>query len=214
MEYKLRLARSINPCNWYDKNTPDKGYILAVARLIPMKGITYLIQACANLNKRGLDFLCMIIGDGPLFANLMQEATSLGLEGKVKFMGALPHEQYVKYLANCSFLVVPSVNEPNSLEKIDGLPTVIIEAMSAGKPVVATPIAAIPEIIIDGQTGLLVPCRDVERLTDALERLLINPKLRQTLGKNAFTLSKQEFDHKIVSSQLLSLFYEHKSSIT
>ena len=210
MAYRLRMVRTIKPSNYCDVSTADGGYMLVVARLVPKKGIIYLLQACSLLEERGVDFRCVVIGDGPLHADLVQEAVSLGLESKVDFVGALSYECTHEWIAKCSFLVMPSVEAVND---VDGLPTVILEATSAGKPVIATSVAAIPEIILDGYTGLVVPQRDVEGLADALERLLANPELRRTLGKNALALSQQEFDHQKAAAQLLNLFRDYSVRI-
>lgn len=208
---KLKMVRSINPNPLTNHAKADNNYILAAARLIPMKGITYLIHACAILKKRGLNFHCIVIGDGPLRESLIQETISLGVEGSVVLMGPLPHERYIEYLSECSMFVMPSILGAKGVESTDGLPTVILEAMSMGKPVVATDAGAISEVVIEGVTGLMVPQHDAKSLADALEKLLLNIEVRQNLGKNGLTLSQTEFDSQKVGTQLLNLFRNYSA---
>ena len=209
MTHKLKMVRTVNPGNLRELAITDGGYMLAVGRLTAVKGLTYLIQACSLLHMRGVNCRCVVIGDGPLRADLIREAISLGLENRVEFMGALPHERVLEYVARCSFLVAPSVQGPDIDEVNEGLPTVIIEAMSAGKPVIATDAGAISELVVDERTGLLVPQRDVDRLADALERLILHSELRRALGENALMLAQAEFDNQEVARQLLDLFRDH-----
>ena len=102
--------------------------------------------------------------------------------------------------------MMPSVDARGESERTDGLPTVIIEAMSLGKPVIGTNVSAIPELVLDNETGFLVTARDVEGLANAIEKLITNPDLRKTMGANALAMLQKEFDAQKAVKQLLTLF--------
>jgi len=179
-------------------------HVLAIGRLVEKKGFQYLIRACSILRDRGLQFQCTLVGDGPLLNSLTDLAKELGLLESISFVGAVPHEQVWKYIAGCNMLVAPCVTTQNGKE--DGLPTVILEVMSVGKPVIATPVAGISEIVINGETGFIVPQQNFALLADAIERLLASPEIVAFLGRNANELIAIEFDNNKTVQAMIDMF--------
>lgn len=170
----------------------DDPLILAVGRLVPKKGYRDLIEACAILRDRGIDFRCAIVGDGPLRDELTERIGRLGLSERVRLEGAMAHEQLVDLYPRAHvFALSPHVTEDGDR---DGIPNVLVEAMAAGVPVVSTAVSGIPELIEHGETGLLVPPRDPLAFAGALERLLRDHDLRKTLADRAAQSVSQHFD--------------------
>ena len=136
---------------------------LVVALLVPVKGIPYLLQALHQLQGKRQDFRLDIVGDGPSREAYEQMVTDLGLEGQVTFHGLKSKPEVAEFMRRCDVFVLPSV--------WDSMPVVLIEAMASGKPVVATRVGGIPEMV-ERRVGLLVPSEDVPALTKALDYML------------------------------------------
>lgn len=166
--------------------------ILCVGTLHEVKGQAYLIEACADLHKKGIDFACHFVGDGPDRASLTGLAEQAGILAKVHFHGQQKRERIAQLLQEADVLVAPSV--PTRDGRREGIPVVLIEAMSSGVPVIASDLSGIPELVVDGQTGLLTPPGDVAALTRALERYHQDSALRQRLGRSGRNKVSEEFD--------------------
>ncbi|HEX9037921.1 MAG TPA: glycosyltransferase [Ktedonobacterales bacterium] len=166
--------------------------ILAVGRLVEKKGLSYLVEACALLQSRGAAFRCQIVGSGPLKRDLEEQTAAAGLNGRVELLGARTQEELVGIYQEAMAVALPSVILENGDR--DGIPNVLVEAMSMGIPVVATSVSGIPELIEDGRDGLLVEPRQPERLADALDSLLNDKQLRERLGANAHETVSARFD--------------------
>ena len=177
--------------------------ILSIGRLIEFKGFCDLIAACAELKKRNIEFECEIIGDGPLRNALQNQITAAGLDGIVCLLGALPQEEVVRHLADCDVFALASIVDSKGASDI--LPTVILEAMATARPVVSTRLAAIPEMVGDGETGLLVSPGNVEELANALESLLRDPQLCGRFGAAGRRSVEEKFDVDKTAAQLLEL---------
>src|SRR5262245_46740750 len=154
--------------------------IISIGRLVAFKGFGYLIDACAELARRGHDFSCEIIGDGPLRNDLEARIRKLNLSGQVRLVGSLSQGAVLEKLRAADIFALPSVTDAQGAS--DVFPTVIIEAMAAARPVVSTRLAGIPESVVDSETGLLVPPEDTMALAEALERLIEDAKLRLQYG--------------------------------
>jgi glycosyltransferase involved in cell wall biosynthesis len=174
--------------------------IVSVASLQPYKGLVHLIRAAALLRSRGLDFECRIIGQGRLRASLEREIQTLGLEDRVQLVGPLPRDAVADQLRNAHLFVLPSVVEPNG--KMEGIPVAAMEAMASGRPVVATQISGVSELVRPEETGLLVEPSDPDALADAIERIARDPELAARLARNARRLVEQEFDLRANVAQL------------
>ncbi|MEO8356029.1 MAG: glycosyltransferase [Chloroflexota bacterium] len=166
--------------------------ILCVGTLHEVKGQEYLIKACRELQERGIDFLCHFVGDGPDRESLARLADAAGISEKVHFHGQQKQAAVAQLLQDADVLVAPSV--PTSDGRREGIPVVLIEAMSSGVPVIASNISGIPELVMDKYTGLLVPPRDVVALAGALEHYYRDPALRERLGYSGRKKVVDEFD--------------------
>lgn len=151
-----------------------------VGRLAEKKGVAVLLDAVGRIAAE-VPWSLDIIGDGPLRAELERLAAPLG--DRVRFLGHQPADALARLLHTCEIAVFPSV--PARSGDQDGLPVAMLEAMTAGKPVVASRIAGIDEAVVDGEHGLLVPPGDAGALADALTTLLVDDQRRLALGRNA-----------------------------
>ena len=166
--------------------------IVAVGRLVEKKGFAFLVEACALLARRGRTVACEIVGAGPLEPELRETIAGLGVVETVRLLGPRPQHELAAHVQGAAVLAAPCVVAADG--NADGLPTVLLEAMAFGTPCVATDVTGIPELVRDGETGLLVPQRDPAALADALERLLDDPALRLRLAANGRALVEERFD--------------------
>jgi glycosyltransferase involved in cell wall biosynthesis len=173
-------------------------YFLAVGSLLVRKGHAFLIEACRILKGYGIDFQCVIIGEGPERRELEDLIRRYNMEGEVELPGSVPHEDIQEYYNQADFLVHPSISE--------GIPVVLMEAMSKGLPVIATNITGIPELVNNEKNGILVPIRDTLELAEAMMRLLNDKELRMRLGKNARGKILRDFDIDINTNKIRELF--------
>jgi glycosyltransferase involved in cell wall biosynthesis len=151
--------------------------VLALGRLVEKKGFRYLLEAAARVP--GLHVA--LAGEGDLDQELRRQAKEAG--ASVTFTGFLDRDGVARALAAADVVAVPSVTDRAG--NVDGLPNTLLEALGAGRAVVASRVAGIPEVVEDGVTGLLVPPEDPPALAEALRRLAADPDLRRTLGERA-----------------------------
>jgi colanic acid/amylovoran biosynthesis glycosyltransferase len=178
--------------------------IVAVGRLVEKKGFEYLIRALALLKVRGITARCTIIGGGPEETKLRSLLKDMGLENEVELVGPIPNDQLVaRYLKPQNILVAPSVYAKDG--ERDGIPTVLLEAMVSGVPVISTTVSGVPELVVHGENGLLVPERDERGLADAIEELLQNPGLRERLRAKGREVVLEDFDIRNTAHYLWSL---------
>ncbi len=177
--------------------------ILAVGRLSAEKGHADLLRAVAALSRvKTPDWRLLVAGDGPEMASLKAQAAELGIGSKVVFAG---HQTDLRhYYAGADVLALPSHTE--------GSPNVVLEAMAAGVPIAACSVGGVPEIVTDGETGLLVPARQPERMAEALSRLVLNEDLRGRLGKAGQQKARQ-FTPEARFQSLLAIYRELLRSI-
>lgn len=159
---------------------PQPGRILSVGRLIPKKGLDVLVRACGELERRSVPFELRIIGGGPLREALLALAVEEGIADRVQLLGSTPQSEVVAELADAELFALAPVVMANGDR--DGIPNVLLEAMAAAVPVVASAISGIPEVVIDGMNGRLVPPGDPNRLAQVLMELLADPSQRAQLG--------------------------------
>jgi glycosyltransferase involved in cell wall biosynthesis len=183
---------------------PDDPWILAVGRLVEKKGFHVLIEACQRLRDRGCAFRCVIAGEGPERQRLVDHVHATDLEDVVTFLGPVPQDRLASELyARAHVLAQPCIVDRDGDQ--DGIPTVILEAMATGLPVVTTPVSGIGEAVVDGASGLVVPSGDPERLADALERVLVDDALAARLGRGARRRIEIRFDLRRNASVLVHL---------
>ena len=151
--------------------------ILCVARHTPVKNLGLLLEACAMLRDRGVEFRCVMIGDGASHDELAGIRAQLNLQPRVEMIGAAERTTVLAWLRRASVAVLSSHSE--------GMPVSLMEAGACEVPVVATRVGGIPELIEDGVTGILTTPGDVATLTDALQRLVADQPLRAAMGHAA-----------------------------
>ena len=178
--------------------------IMAVGRLIEKKGFTDLICACEVVRKRGREFRCQIIGEGPLEKALRAQIDAGGWQGQVEVAGPRPQSEVRERLAGATLFVLPCIAEPSGA--MDNLPTVIMEAMAAGLPVISTQIGGIPEMVVENETGLLVSPNDPSALAGAIEKLLFDPAVAKKFGQAGYERACALFSIEKNVRDLLRLF--------
>jgi glycosyltransferase involved in cell wall biosynthesis len=145
------------------------------------------------LKQRGLDFHCTIAGSGPLKQSLQQLIDSLGLADRVKLTGTeIKQEEIPAFMAGGDVYCLPCVWASDN--DVDGLPQMLMEAMACGLPAISTRLVGIPDLVIDGRTGLLVEPNNVEQLADAIEKLHRDPDLAARLVRGADEHLRETFD--------------------
>jgi glycosyltransferase involved in cell wall biosynthesis len=174
--------------------------VLCVSRLAAGKGIELLISATAVLGERGTDARLVIVGSGPVEADLRRQAERLGIADRVSLEGAVGQDDIARYYAEADIFCLPSFAE--------GVPVVLMEAMATGRPVVTTWITGVPELVESGVSGLLVPPGSLEALTGALERLAASPEMREQFGLAGRRRVSEGFDSGQNAAQLARVFGE------
>lgn len=157
--------------------------VLAVGRLVPKKGYPVLLDALGRLAGRGVAVRTRVVGVGPQRRDIDSLVAEYGLAGSFELLGARTHQEIAALYPSADVFVQASVVLADGDR--DGIPNSLLEAMSSGLPVVASAVSGIPEVVLDGTTGLLVPPGDPEALAGALARLAADPGLRRRLGAAA-----------------------------
>ncbi len=184
---------------------PGRPLILGIGRYIEKKGFGVLIDACAKLG--GQDFDCRIIGCGPLEEELKARVAALGVGDRVAITGPRTEAEIRELLAQARMFVLPCVTAGDRAK--DNLPTVIMEAMAAGLPAISTPVAAVPEMIADGETGYLVPENDPGALAERMAVLLADSGRAREMGGRARIRCRQQYDVEQTSASLGEIFHRH-----
>jgi colanic acid/amylovoran biosynthesis glycosyltransferase len=179
--------------------------VLAIGRFVEKKGFGDLIDACALLASRGKLFKCRIIGTGLLKHEIRTQVHRLKLESQVELVGPRPQSEVINEIQSAAVLAAPCIIGRDGDR--DGLPNVIQEALALGTPVVSTDVTGIPEVIRNGQTGLIVPQRDPVALAAAIEQLLADPGLRVRLASNGRRLIEAEFDIRRNTERRRRIFF-------
>ena len=188
---------------------PDGGVggrlsIFCIGTLHEVKGQAYLIEACRSLTQRGIETDLHFVGDGPDRRRLLRQAERAGLRNRVTFHGEKRDDEVAALLRTAHIVAAPSV--PTSDGRREGIPVALMEAMSSGVAVVATRLSGIPELIENGECGLLVECRDAGALADALQQLHEDPAQRHRLGQAGRAKVLQEFDVHTNAALLVDRF--------
>src|SRR4029077_13583154 len=165
--------------------------IVSVGRLVAFKGFDDLVDACTELARRRLDFVCDIVGDGPRRETLQAKIEQLDLSSRVNLLGSLSQGAVLEKLQAADIFALASTTDAQGAT--DVFPTVILEAMASARPIVSTRLAGIPELVVNGQTGMLVPPGDSTALAQTLEQLLRDPELRLRFGQAGRRRIEQHF---------------------
>lgn len=169
----------------------DHKVILFVGRLAEKKGVTYLIEA-----MKQVDATLAIAGDGPLHSSLVQQAAPLG--AKVKFIGSKTHAELARVYASADIFAAPSVRAQNG--DTEGFGLVFLEAMASGLPVVASRSGGIPDVVHDGENGLLVTPGDADELAQKLNRVLSDAALANQLRTGGAKTAAQ-YDYTVIGQK-------------
>lgn len=183
--------------------TPSALRIICVASYEEVKGHRCLVDACGQLRDQGIDFVCDLIGDGPLRQQVEQQITRMGLQDKIIVHGSKPRLEVARMLMAAHVKVLASV--PTREGKREGVPVVLMEAMACGLPVISSRLSGIPELVEDGRTGILVQPGDSDALSLALQKLLADPELRSKMGRAGREKVLREFNLKINAVKLAQL---------
>lgn len=178
--------------------------IVSIGRLIEKKGFADLISACRLLKPRGRQFICEIIGEGPLEAALQSQIVSEGVESCVKLIGPQTQSQIALRLAQATIFALPCTREEGG--GMDNLPTVIMEAMAAGLPVISTPIAGVPEMVEHDSSGILVPEHEPGAVCAAIEYLIADPQKARRFGDRGRQIAREKFSIEASGHSLRALF--------
>lgn len=183
----------------------DPFRILYVGALEPKKGVAHLLDALALATTDLGEWSCELIGHGPDAAALQAQATALGLGDRVQFRGAQPFETVAEAYSRASVCVAPSVIGPDGRQ--EGIPNVMIEALAYQRPAITTAISGIPELIRDGDTGLLVAPGDPQALAQALCRVHRDPDAALEMARRGRAHVVDEFDLAKNAKRQLALFF-------
>lgn len=181
--------------------------ILSVGRSVEKKGFRYLIEACGVLRAQGLAFECSIVGGGPLEAELQAQIDAAQLGGVVRLLGPRSQSEVRALLASAQIFALACV--PDAEGGSDNLPTVIMEAMCSGVPVVSTSLAGVPEMIADGVEGFLVAPGDARALAEKLAALLRDPGLAARCGERGRSAAREKFAIENTTRVLKHLLVKH-----
>jgi colanic acid/amylovoran biosynthesis glycosyltransferase len=195
---------------WFGERRPAAGRsgfeIICVASFEPVKGHQYLIRACEQLVARGIDFRCHLVGDGPRRGEIERQIAQAGVGNVVVLHGAKTRLEVARIVARSDAAVLASA--PTRSGKREGIPVALMEAMSAGLPVVASRTGGIPELVDHERNGFLVPPAEPDALANALERLAVDLALRERLGRAGRETILREFDQQRCAASLVSLIQQ------
>lgn len=168
--------------------------VCAVGRLVPKKGFADLVEAVQILVSSGVDIEVELAGDGDERERLTAQIDRLGLRGRIRLLGPLTQTEVRDLLTRSDVFVAPCIEAADG--NIDGLPTVVLEAMACGTPVAATAVSGLPEVVHDGITGLLLPPGEPARLAVALRGIALGEVDTVSLSRGARRLIEEHFDSR------------------
>lgn len=178
--------------------------IVSVSNLNEKKGFSFLIKAVSSLIEDGKDVYLNIYGEGPERSKLEKLIESNGHQDRIVLHGSIDQTMVANLCKKADVFVLASI--PLSTGDADGLPTVLIESLGSSLPTISTQVAGIPEIVINGKTGLCVPPEDVNALAEAILWVADFPTEASKLAENGRNLVTSEFNQKFTSQQLISLW--------
>jgi glycosyltransferase involved in cell wall biosynthesis len=183
---------------------PDEMVVLSLGRLVYKKGFEYLVRAIPYViaNFRNVKFV--IGGMGPLQGQLRLLSKELGVNEHLLLPGAISWDEIPRYMYMCDVFVVPSTKDHRG--NINRLPNVLLEAMASGKPIVASKIGGIPDVIDHERNGLLVNEKDPKELANVINCLLASPSLRRSLGSAAKEKARHELNLEHIAKATLEIY--------
>ena len=193
-----------------DGGPRDPRLMFAVGRLVEKKGFDVLLDACRILRDQGVDFQCVLAGDGEQRERLLEQTERLGLGERVRLTGPLSREEVLRWMSRARVFAAPCITAADGNK--DALPTVLLEALAAGLPIVSTPVGGVPEIVDPGVEGLLVPERDAQALAAALHRVLSDDALWTRMSAAGPVKATARFDRTKNLPRLIQIFQESRTA--
>lgn len=200
----VRIHNGVDLLRWRARRVATHGPVLAVGRLVRKKGFHVLLDSLAWLRDRGNPLRARIVGEGREEESLRAQLQALRLARWARFTGPRTTPQVQRLIARASMVVLPCVVDRDGNQ--DALPTVLLEASAAGVPVIASRLAGVPEIVLDGETGLLVEPGDSVGLARAMRRLQRDDRLRERMGAAAREHAERRFDQARAVRELIRVF--------
>ncbi len=204
----LRIERFTYKSREIKSEGPVK--ILTVGRLVEKKGHEYAIKAIKKLFSKFSNVLYLIAGDGELKEQLQSLVAKLALEKQVDFLGPLDQEELLNVYQQAHIFVLPSVTAGDGDREGQGL--VLQEAQAVGLPVISTFHNGIPDGVLDGKSGFLVPEKDADALAEKLEYLILHPEVWSKMGKCGQEFVRKNYDIKVLNKRLIGIYSELLSS--
>ena len=192
-----RFQRRARPSN-------DRPVLLSVGRLVEQKGYEDLLHVCAELAHEGLDFRCDIIGEGPLRQRLERLVDQLGLHAVVRMPGRLVGDAVLDCYLRADLFALFCVQASDGDR--DGIPNTMIEAMAMELPIVSTRYSGVPELVLEGTTGLLVDCGDRKAMVEAIRLLMTRQDLRASMGSAGRARVMEDFSTAASIAKLEGIF--------
>lgn len=178
--------------------------IITIARLVEKKGIEYAIKAIAKVAENHPNIIYNIAGDGPLRESLEKLILDLKISDNVKLLGWMTQEQVRQLYVDSHIFVLPSVTAATGDR--EGQALVLQEAQAMGLPVVSTLHNGIPEGVLEGKSGFLVPERDVDALAEKIGYLVENPEIWTQMGQHGRKFVEERYDIKQLNKQLVEMY--------
>jgi len=199
----IRCGIDLNKFKYIERKQEDIVKILLVGRFVEKKGIPYAIQAFNEVLNEHQNVELRIVGDGNLEKDIVSLINELNLQDKVVLLGSQPQSSVLKEMERADIFFLPSVTAENGDR--EGVPVSIMEAHATGLPVVSTLHTGIPEVVIDGKTGFLVPEKDTHAMAEMLKELIKNPESRKEMGKEGRIQIESSYNHKAEMDRLRDL---------
>ena len=179
--------------------------ILTVGRLVEKKGHEYSIKAIGKVISKHKNLKYIIAGNGPLIDELKLLTIKLGLIENIKFLGSVDQSEVIKLYQQAHLFILSSVTAKNGNK--EGIPVVLMEAAASGLPVISTYHSGIPELVIDGETGLLAPEKNVDILAEKIGYLIEHPEIWIRMGRKGMKVVKHEYNIKELNKNLEDIYY-------
>ncbi|ESP86903.1 glycosyltransferase family 4 protein [Candidatus Halobonum tyrrellensis] len=195
----LVLGNAVNLAEFDSLPTVDTDdpFVLYVGRLDNRKGVPDFLEAAERVSRTH-DVGFKLVGQGPLEEKLRRKADDLGIADRTEFLGYTERDRLLQLFGEATVFVLPSHYE--------GLPTTLLEAMASGTPVVATAVSGVPDVVDDGENGLLVPPREPTRIADSVSRLLDDPELSERLSRAGRETIEREYTWESIGREFESLY--------
>jgi glycosyltransferase involved in cell wall biosynthesis len=175
---------------------------------VPVKGHKYLLEACAILVQKGINYKCIFCGDGPLKNELEGLIKKRGLTAHVNLYGMIPHDQLMHMYEKkeVDIVILPSINTEKG--EFEGIPVALMEAMAFGIPVISTDTGGVPELLGDG-SGIMVKEKDSEAIADSIEKLMNDPTYYNLMSNKGREKIEQDFNASQICRELFTLFKQY-----